>query len=75
VKLERAEYPVGGEFALASDPGNKVSVYMRDFEIEAHIRAEKGNHLVEARLHYQACNNTQCLPPRTATVAVDVIGK
>jgi hypothetical protein len=75
VKLEKAEYPEGGEFALANDPGNKVSVYTRDFEIEAHIQAEKGNHLVEAKLHYQACNNTQCLPPRTATVAVDVIGK
>jgi len=75
VKLERAEYPVGGEFAFANDPGSKLSVYMHEFEIEAHIRAEKGNHLVEAKLHYQACNNTQCLPPRTATVAVDVIGK
>jgi len=75
VKLEKAEYPAGVEFTFPNDPGSKLSVYMHEFEIEAHVRAEKGNHLVEAKLHYQACNNTQCLPPRTATVAVDVIGK
>jgi hypothetical protein len=75
VKLEKLEYPTGVEFAFPNDPGSKLSVYMGPVEIDAHIRAEKGNHLVEAKLHYQACNNTQCLPPRTATVAVDVIGK
>jgi hypothetical protein len=75
VKLERADYPTGGEYSFAIDPGSKLSVYVGPFEIEAHIRAEKGNHLVEAKLHYQACNNAQCLPPRTAAVAVDVIGK
>ena len=75
VKLEREEYPAGGEYSFAIDPGNKLSVYVGSFEIEAHIRAEKGNHLVEAKLHYQACNNAQCLPPRTAAVAVDVIAK
>jgi hypothetical protein len=75
VRLERVEYPAGGEYSFAIDPGSKLSVYVGEFTIEAHVRAEKGNHLVEAKLHYQACNNTQCLPPRTATVAVDVIGK
>jgi hypothetical protein len=75
VKLERAEYPAGGEYAFPDDPKSKLSVYVGEFSIDAHVRAEKGNHLVEAKLHYQACNNAQCLPPRTATVAVDVIGK
>lgn len=75
VKLEKAEYPAGGEFAFPGDPKSKLSVYVGEFAIDAHIRAEKGNHLVEAKLHYQACNNAQCLPPRTATVAVDVIGR
>ena len=75
VKLEKADYPVGGEYSFPGDPGSKLSVYVGQFEIEAHIRAEKGNHLVEAKLRYQACNNAQCFPPRTAAVAVDVIGK
>lgn len=75
VKLERAEYPAGGEFSFADDPKSKLSVYVGEFAIDVHIRAEKGNHLVEGKLHYQACNNAQCFPPRTATVAVDVIGR
>jgi hypothetical protein len=75
VKLEKADYPPGGEFTFPSDPGSRLSVYVGPFEIEAHVRADKGNHLVEAKLRYQACNNAQCFPPRTATVAVDVIGK
>jgi hypothetical protein len=75
VKLENADYPAGGEYSFPGDPGSKLSVYVGPFEIGAHIRAEKGNHLVEAKLRYQACNNAQCFPPRTATVAVDVIGK
>jgi hypothetical protein len=75
VKLERAEYPLGGEYGFASDPANKLSVYAGEFTIEAHLRAEKGNHLVEAKLHYQACNDAQCFPPRIATAVVDVIGK
>jgi hypothetical protein len=75
VKLEKAEYPMGGEFSFPDDPKSKLSVYVGEFAIDAHIRAEKGNHLVEGKLHYQACNNAQCFPPRTATVAVDVIGR
>jgi hypothetical protein len=75
VKLENVDYPAGGEFAFPDDPKSKLSVYVGEFTIDAHIRAEKGNHLVEAKLHYQACNNAQCLPPRTATVAVDVIAR
>jgi hypothetical protein len=75
VKLDRVEYPAGGEYSFATDPGSKLSVYVGEFVIDAHILAEKGNHLVEAKLHYQACNNAQCFPPRTAVVAVDVIGR
>jgi len=75
VKLESATYPAGNDFALPSDPGNKLSVYTDEFVVAARIVAQPGNHLVEAKLHYQACNDTQCMPPKTITVAIDVIGK
>jgi hypothetical protein len=26
-------------------------------------------------LHYQACDQSQCLPPKTITVPIDVIAK
>jgi hypothetical protein len=75
VKLESATYPVGKDVALPSDPGDKLSVYTDEFVVEARIVAQPGNHLVEAKLHFQACNDTQCMPPKTIPVAIDVIGK
>jgi hypothetical protein len=75
VRLVTADYPAGADFTLPSDPQNKLSVYTGEFTIQARIVAEAGNHLVEAKLHFQACNDTQCLPPKTIPVAIDVIGK
>jgi hypothetical protein len=75
VRLERADYPVGMDFTLPLDPGTKLSVYTGDFTIQARIVATAGNHLVEAKLRYQACDKDACMPPRTITVPIDVIGK
>ncbi len=75
VRLQEASYPDGVDLTLPSDPSNKLSVYTGEFVIHAHIVAEAGDHLIEAKLHFQACNNTQCLPPRTIPVAIDVISK
>jgi hypothetical protein len=75
VRLEEANYPVGTEFALPMDPSTKLSVYTGEFVIQARIMAEQGNHLVEAKLHFQACDKNVCMPPKTIPVAIDVIGK
>lgn len=75
VKLGRANYPAGSDLTLSFDPTNKLSVYTGEFAIDAEIVAAKGDHLVEAKLHYQACNNSVCLPPKTITVPIDVVGK
>jgi DsbC/DsbD-like thiol-disulfide interchange protein len=75
VRLDAANYPIGSDLTLPSDPTNKLSVYTGEFAIDAQIVATKGDHLVEAKLHYQACNNSVCLPPRTITAAIDVVGK
>jgi hypothetical protein len=75
VRLNGAEFPAGSDLALPSDPANKLSVYTGEFSIDARIVAAKGDHLVEGKLHYQACNNSICLPPKTVTVAIDVVGK
>jgi DsbC/DsbD-like thiol-disulfide interchange protein len=75
VRLETANYPVGKEFSLPADPGNKLIVYTDEFVIQARIVAAPGNHLVEAKLHFQACDKEVCLPPKTIPVAIDVIGK
>jgi len=75
VRLETANYPPGTDITLPFDPNEKLSVYVGEFVLDTRIVAGKGDHLVEAKLHYQACNNTSCMPPRTVTVAIDVVGK
>jgi len=75
VRLEAAVYPPGADFTLPLDPKTKLSVYTGEFIIQARIVASAGEHLVEARLHYQACDNNACMPPKTITAAIDVIGK
>ena len=75
VRLEAADFPAGSDLTLPFDPNEKLSVYTGEFSIDTRIVAAKGDHLVEAKLHYQACNNTTCMPPKTMTVAIDVVGK
>lgn len=75
VRLESADYPAGTEFELPVEPGTKLVVYTGEFTIQAQIVAQPGDHMVEARLHYQACDQNACLPPKTIKVPVDVIGK
>lgn len=75
VKLAQATYPPGEDFTLPIDHKTRLSVYTGEFVIQARIVAERGNHMVEAKLHYQACDLNSCMPPRTITVPIDVIGK
>jgi hypothetical protein len=75
VKLSGAAYPEGKIITLPFDPTTKLSVYTGEFIIEARVAAAPGNHLVQAKLHYQACDQNQCLPPKTINVPIDVIGK
>lgn len=75
VRLAAANYPAGTTISLAMDPKTKLSVYTGEFAIQARIVAAPGNHLVQARLHYQACDQNQCLPPKSLSVPIDVIGK
>jgi DsbC/DsbD-like thiol-disulfide interchange protein len=75
VRLETATYPIGKEFTLPADPGTKLIVYTDELVIEARIVATAGNHLVEAKLRFQACDKEVCMPPKTIPVAIDVIAQ
>lgn len=75
VQLKGANYPVGADFTLPADPSTRLSVYTGEFVITAQIVAQHGNHLVQGSLHYQACDNNQCMPPKTIPVAIDVEAK
>lgn len=75
VRLAGATYPTGADFALPVDPSEKLLVYSGEFTIQASIVATRGDHLVEAKLHYQACDQNACMPPKTITVPIDIVGK
>jgi Disulphide bond corrector protein DsbC len=75
VRLASASYPAGADFTLPVDPSEKLLVYSGEFTIQAQIVATPGDHLVEAKLHYQACDQNACMPPKTITVPIDVVGK
>lgn len=74
VKLASASYPAGEDYTLPLDPSTKLNVYTGEFAIQARLIAQKGNHLVQASLHYQACDKSACYPPKTISVPIDVIG-
>lgn len=75
VRLDTATYPAGAMISLPVDPKTKISVYTGEFTIQARIVAAQGNHLVQGKLRYQACDQNQCMPPKTISVPVDVIGR
>jgi DsbC/DsbD-like thiol-disulfide interchange protein len=75
VRLESADYPAGTEFALPVEPGTKLIVYTGEFAIQIRLLAQPGDHMVEAKLRYQACDANACLPPRTTTVPIDVLAR
>jgi hypothetical protein len=74
-RLDTAIYPNGSFISLPIDPKNKLSVYTGEFVIQARIVATAGSHTIQAKLRYQACDQHQCLPPKTITVPIQVIGK
>ncbi len=75
VRLTSAIYPAGMAFTLPVDPSTTLDVYTGEFTIQARLVAQPGDHLVKAKLHYQACDANACMPPKTITVPIDVVGK
>ena len=75
VRIVQVAYPPGKEFTLPADPQTKLDVYTGEFAIGGLLTATTGDHLVEAKLRYQACDETQCMPPKTITVPIDVVAR
>lgn len=75
VRLESAQYPSGTDYTLPAEQQTRLSVYTGDFAIEARVVAEAGEHAVEAKLHFQACDQAQCLPPKTITIPLEITAR
>ena len=74
VALKDATYPDGTDFTLPLDPSTRLSVSTGEFTVQTLLVAQRGNHLVQASLHYQACDKNACMPPKPIPVPIDVIG-
>ena len=75
VRLVKTGFPAGAEFALPAAPGEKLNVYTGEFVVRAELEAVAGEHLMEATLRYQACDNNACMPPKSIPVVVDVVAR
>ena len=69
------DFPEGTDTSFAFAPDQKLSVYTGQVVLQAHITARAGQREWQGIMRYQACNNSQCLPPRKVPVAVEIIAK
>lgn len=65
VKPGSPEFPAGQLYSFAFDPSEKVDVYAGSFTVKLPVTATTGEHVIEAILKYQACDNASCYPPKT----------
>jgi len=68
--LVSADYPPHTVRGFTFSGGQKLAVFQDTIRIPFSATLKSGN-TINARLHYQACNDTVCLPPRDAEVTID----
>jgi len=63
--LTSAEYPQHKLESFSFSSGSKVAVYDGTIQIPFTMKLPAGAKSVKATLHYQACNDAVCLPPKS----------
>jgi thiol:disulfide interchange protein DsbD len=69
--LVSAEYPAHTVRAFTFSGGQKLAVYEGTIRIPFTAKLKNGATSIKGKLHYQACNDSVCLPPRDAEVTID----
>jgi hypothetical protein len=72
LSVSAVDFPPGSAYALQVAPREKLSVYTGEFVLHVHLTAQRGEHVLQGGLHYQACDSNSCLPPHTIPVTVTV---
>ena len=75
VKAEPVQYPAGQEYSLSFDPKEKLDVYTGTFAVKVPVVAAAGSFTLSGILHYQACDNAACYPPKNLPVAIVISAK
>jgi thiol:disulfide interchange protein DsbD len=69
-ELLSADYPRHTVRTFTFSGGQKLAVYEGTIRIPFAAKLQTGD-TIKGKLHYQACNDTVCLPPRDAEVTID----
>ncbi len=70
VTMTAPEYSTGQEYSFSFSPNEKLDVYSGAFTIKLPVKAAAGEHMVDATLHYQACDHAACYPPKSLPLQV-----
>ncbi len=72
--VQAVDFPPGAEFSSKAFPNDKLSVYTGELVLHARLAAsQRGEHMLQAALRYQACDADTCFPPKNAPVSLDII--
>lgn len=69
------DYPQGHAYHFDFDPKETLDVYAGEVRIAVPVRAKAGSYMLRGVLHYQACDNAMCYPPRDLPVVVEVVAR
>ncbi|MGI4757598.1 MAG: protein-disulfide reductase DsbD N-terminal domain-containing protein [Janthinobacterium lividum] len=67
-EVATVDFPVGTPYSFAFEPKTKLDVYTGEVALTAHVKAKPGNYTMKAALHYQACDQAACYPPKTLAI-------
>jgi len=76
VDVQGVDYPKGAAFQLGQGKdAQMLDVYQGEFRVRVRMIADMGNSTMTGTLHYQACDDAACFPPKNLVVKVAVTGK
>ncbi len=67
-EVSDVRFPNGTPYSFAFEPKTKLDVYTGDITLTAHVQAKPGTYTLKAALHYQACDQAACYPPKTLSI-------
>lgn len=76
IKILSQLYPNGSPFKISvGNESELLDVYSGEFRVSLRVTAPRGITKVVGTLHYQACDNAACFPPRDLPVSLAVTAK
>lgn len=75
VQIASIEYPPGVDYHFAFAPQDALSVYTGEFAVKVQLKAKPGHYVLHGQLHYQACDNRACNPPKTLPITLNLTAR